>query len=82
MARDGSRLDEGWPRSGTLLLVEERRFDAVGVTLHRQRPALEVREQERRNLDVVRDHLALAESGLWVINLFQVRDGQVFARYF
>jgi hypothetical protein len=55
-----------------LLLIEEGRLHAIGVTLHGQRPILEVRQQHRRDLDVIGEHLALGETGLGIIDLFQI----------
>ena len=58
---------------GALLLVEELALDAVGVALHGQRPAVQVRDQDRRHARVVVDHLALGEAGLRIEDLVEVR---------
>jgi hypothetical protein len=67
------------PVLGTFLLVEELAFDAVRVALHRQRPALEVRQHERRHARVVVDHLALGEARLGIEDLVEVGELELLA---
>ena len=57
-----------------VLLVEELRVDAVGVALERQRAALDVRQDGRRDAREVVDDVALGEAGLGIEDLVEVRE--------
>jgi hypothetical protein len=59
---------------GTLLLVEVRAVDALGVALEREGPVPQVRQEHRGDPGVVVDHLTLGEPGLGIQDLFQVGE--------
>ena len=62
-----------------ILFVEERLIHAVRVALHGERTIFQMREQDRRDPDVVIDELSLGEPGLRVQHLVQIRDRQFAA---
>ena len=50
MPGDSAGFDKGRFRFGTLFFVEEGSRHSIGIALHGQRPPLQMREQNRRNL--------------------------------
>src|SRR5271165_2653631 len=62
---------------GTVLLVEVLAVHAVGIALHRQRPAMQMRQQDRSDAYEVVDDLPLGEAGLGIKHLVKVRQLQV-----
>jgi hypothetical protein len=46
-----------------MFFIEKLTVDAIGVALERDRPALEMREDERRDASVIVDDLAFREAG-------------------
>jgi hypothetical protein len=70
-------LDPRRPVFRRALLVEELRVHAVGVALHRQRPVFQVRQQHRRDLREIIDHLALGEAGVGIEDLVEIRQPQL-----
>jgi hypothetical protein len=58
---------------GAILLVKKLAVDAVGVAFHRERPIFEMRQEDRRDADVVIDYVAFGESDLRIKHLVQVR---------
>src|SRR5438477_5737970 len=64
---------------GTIFFVEERLIHAVGIALHGERPVFQMREEKRRDADVVIDHLAFGESGFRVKDFVQIRNRQLLA---
>ena len=61
------------------LLVEEVAVDPVRVALHVERPAADVVQRARRDLEVVRDEVALRQPGLREEDLVRVRDRDLVA---
>ena len=57
----------------TVLFVKEFAFHAIRIALHGERPVSQVRQEHRRDSNVVIDYLPFGESDLRVKNLFQVR---------
>src|SRR5256885_6459978 len=73
---DDGRLEPIGTVTGTALLVEVPGFDTVRITLQRQRPLGQVRQQHRRNGLVVADDLTLGEP-TGVEDLVEVGDVEV-----
>ncbi len=59
------------------LLVEEAAREAVGHPLHRERASLEVGQDERRHVAVVRDEVAFRVALLGPVRLVQVRQTEL-----
>src|SRR5262245_19079482 len=57
-----------------ILLPESFASDARWISLHRDRPAPQVRQHHRGDGFVVRRHVALADPVIWKEHLFRVRD--------
>ena len=57
---------------GTALFVEEWPFAAIGIALECQRAIGQVREQHRRDAEVIIDHIPLGEVRLGIENFVEI----------
>ena len=57
-----------------VFFVEEFAFHAIRITLHRQRAIFQMRQKDRRDLDVVVDQCALGEAVFRIKDLVEIRD--------
>src|SRR5208283_493565 len=62
-----------------VLLVEVLGIHAIGIALHGERPAVQVRQQHGSNAHEIVDDLSLGEPGLGIEHLIEVRHLQVLA---
>src|SRR5204863_9465415 len=60
--------------SRAILLVEVLSLHSVGIPFERERPIAQVRQQGRRDAQVVVDHLRLGEAGPWVEDLGEIGE--------
>src|SRR5947207_9335902 len=67
------------PMRRAIFFVEERLIDTVRVPFHGERPVLQMRQQHRRNANVVVDYLTFRESGFRIEDLVEVRDRELFS---
>ena len=65
----------GW----AIFFVKKHAADAVGITLHGERAASQMRQQDGSDAHVIVDHLSLGESGLGIQHLIEIRKLQVSA---
>ena len=78
----GRRLHPVGLVHGRVLLEKRFAVHAVGITLAGQRPPRQMRNNRRRDPDVVVDHLFLGESGGGIQHLLQVRQLEMLALNF
>src|SRR6266478_5343729 len=64
---------------GRVLLEEVRMVHAFRITFHRERTSSEVRQQRRRDVHVIVNHLALGRAGSGIEDLIQIRELQLAA---
>src|SRR6266478_4044794 len=75
---DGRRLNPFRPVRWAAFLVEKTTFHAIGVTLKRQWPVFQMRQENGRDADIIIDHLPFRETGLRIENLVPIRNGDRF----
>ena len=63
----------------TALLVEKHPIYAFWIALERERTAFQVRNQYRRNADVIVDYLPFGEPNRGIENFVEVRKLKLFA---
>src|SRR6185437_1968241 len=61
---------------GAALFIEERPFAAIGIAFERQRAIGQVREQDRRDAEVIIDHIPLGEVRLRIEDLIEIGKGE------
>ena len=67
--------------SGAIFLVEVHAGDALGVALHGERAAAQMRQQHRRHADVVINDLPFGETSRRIHHLLQVGKTELLSLY-
>src|SRR5271165_3033704 len=78
-APDGNGLHPVRPVLRGILLVKKFFIHAVGIALARERTPSQMRQNRRRNPDVVVDDLLLGKPSGGIQNLFQIRQLELLA---
>src|ERR1700741_2994393 len=71
---DATDLDPARPRRGSTLHEEEVTGGAVWITLHYHCPVLQVRKENRCNIDVILNQVSLSDSPFWPEQLVEVSE--------
>ena len=64
---------------GTILFVEVHAGDALGISLHGERAAAQMRQQHRRHADVVINDLRFGETSRRIHHLLQVGKAELLS---
>lgn len=72
LAWDSRRPDPSGSMRGTTLLIEEKSLDTVRITLERNGPSLQMRQEHRRDANVIVDDLRFCEAHFWIQHLVEV----------
>jgi hypothetical protein len=76
---DRRSLNPVWPIRWAALLVEKTTLNTIGVPFKCQWPIFQMRQQGRRDANVIIDDLPFGEASLWIKNFVQIRNGHGFS---
>src|SRR6266704_267807 len=75
---DGGRLNPIRPVRWAPFFVEKTTLNAIGIPLKRERAVFQMRQQDRRDANVIIDDLSFGEAGLWIKNFVEPGNGDSF----